>query len=222
MQRAVDENVVMKDCGGCGLLQRPHAVHRGKTRHRCIECRRLAAKQWRQTNWQRRKLRDTWKGMINRCHNPEAMRRWFLATQVPRVSDYADKGIKVCKRWRDPKTGFAAFVKDMGDPPDPKSTLDRLNGKKNYCPSNVRWTDPKTQHENRRTTRWLEAHDPKTGDLLKLPYRGWSRLTGINETTLAKRVKRGVTPDEAVKPIEALRSSSAYLRRRKLEERPMG
>jgi len=119
-------------CTSCGD---PRARFRQRAdaktlRKSCVKCQAAETKAWRQKNWQRRKLRDTWRGMIRRCHEP-AHRRWNNAVNhpIPKTRDYADLGIKVCKRWR---ASFEAFVEDMGPPPTPQHTLDRIRNAGHY------------------------------------------------------------------------------------------
>jgi hypothetical protein len=81
------------------------------------------------------KTYHTWRGMIQRCHNPKA-------ANYPR---FGGKGIRVCPRWR---TSFLHFLEDMGERPF-GMTLDRKNGRKGYSRANCRWRTPKQQVANR-------------------------------------------------------------------------
>lgn len=57
---------------------------------------------------------------------------------------YGLKGITVCERWQ----SFVNFLADMGERPA-GTTLDRIDGKGNYVPGNVRWATIEVQNANR-------------------------------------------------------------------------
>jgi len=77
----------------------------------------------------------SWQMMKNRCLNPNAVDYKY----------YGAKGITVCKRW----LIFENFFKDMGERPDPKASIDRINNIKNYCKSNCKWSSRLEQARNR-------------------------------------------------------------------------
>lgn len=66
---------------------------------------------------------------------------------------YGAKGIKVCKAWL---KSFEKFACDVGEPPSSKHTLDRIDGRKNYCKSNCRWVTQKEQMRNTCANIWVE------------------------------------------------------------------
>jgi hypothetical protein len=80
---------------------------------------------------------NSWKGMRDRCKNPN----------IPDYENYGAKGVTVCEKW---DNSFEAFLADMGERPD-GMTLDRINPFGNYEPDNCRWADYHTQRINRRS-----------------------------------------------------------------------
>jgi hypothetical protein len=76
--------------------------------------------------------------MRDRCNNPNNKA----------YKNYGGRGITVCNRWKN----FVNFITDVGERPL-GLTLDRINNELGYFPENVRWTDNKTQVDNRRVRR---------------------------------------------------------------------
>jgi hypothetical protein len=74
--------------------------------------------------------------MLERCYRP----------QHHKAHLYHARGIRVCAAWR---RDFWRFVRDMGERPSPRHTLDRIDGSKGYRPGNVRWALPREQSRNR-------------------------------------------------------------------------
>ncbi len=102
-----------------------------------------------------------WKAMINRCHNPKSHS----------FNRYGGRGIKVCKRWMN----VLVFLEDMGPPPSPHHSVDRINNNKGYSPTNCRWATPKEQARNMRTNHHVRYNGKsKTvaewSEILKIPY----------------------------------------------------
>lgn len=136
-----------------------------------------------------------WAGMLNRCTNP-SNDSW---------SRYGGRGIRVCQRWL---ASFEAFLKDVGPRPSLRHSLDRFpNNDGNYEPGNVRWATARQQCANMSTNRVIEW------DGKKLTVQEWSRLTGIDATTIGWRLKRGWGPPRIFSPPRALRPSSSRPRR---------
>lgn len=87
-------------------------------------------------NIKRTKTEDTYYSMVRRCHTPG-----FGSYET-----YGARGISVCDRWRE---SIHNFVEDMGLRPSLKHTIDRINSKGNYEPSNCRWSGPLRQALNK-------------------------------------------------------------------------
>lgn len=96
---------------------------------------------FRTTNTEGEVIKDyrysTYRGMIKRCYDKKCKG----------YSDYGGRGIKVCARWR---KSFLNFIKDIGERPSIKYTIDRVDNDGNYCVSNFRWATRSTQNKNRR------------------------------------------------------------------------
>ena len=78
--------------------------------------------------------------MINRCYSKTHKK----------YKDYGGRGIRVCDRWL---KKFDRFYADMGDPPGPGYSIDRINVDGNYEPRNCRWATHKQQANNRRNSK---------------------------------------------------------------------
>src|ERR1051325_8924806 len=87
-------------------------------------------------------------------HNMRARCFYECHDRYPR---YGGRGITVCAQWRDSKTGFVAFLKDVGCAPSPKHTLGRIDNEGQYEPGNVEWQLPKPQSNNRTTNHWITS-----------------------------------------------------------------
>lgn len=85
-----------------------------------------------------------WSNMKSRCYNPNC----------PEFARYGGRGIKVCSEWLN---DFAKFYSDVGDPPGPGLSMDRIDNNGDYRPGNVRWATAKEQIANARNVFRLRA-----------------------------------------------------------------
>lgn len=122
-----------------------------------------------------------WKAMWQRCRkHPEYVGR-----------------ILVCDAWR----SFVSFYADMGDPPSPGHTLDRIDNDQGYGPSNCRWATRQEQAENRRNVQ------PLTVGGRTQTIKAWSREVGVSATTIRRRLSAGFSVEEAFQQGKRLHSA---------------
>lgn len=119
-----------------------------------------------------------WANMKDRCDNPNNKR----------YKHYGGRGISYCKRWG----RFEAFLKDMGERPSSRHSIDRINNDGNYCKKNCKWSTASEQNANRQCVSLISAYGKTmtAGD--------WAKLTGLNRSTIDRRIKRGIAPEVAV------------------------
>jgi hypothetical protein len=215
---------IMAVCARCEK-PKPHRERSdrpGKPQSVCLDCQKAYLAQYREERWAEEKLRDTLKGMINRCHRPDTMKRWAAAAGIAGAwRDYGAAGVKVCDGLRAGKKGLDLFREVVGLPPTKAHTLDRIDpygsytcGRCDSCreagaPTNIRWADKATQDANRKNARPIPGFDPDTGDFVELTITEWARRLDVDRSLLARRLKalpiervlvRGPRDDDAEVP----------------------
>jgi hypothetical protein len=134
----------------------------------------------------RHPLYNRWKDLKKRCYNPRSKS----------YHNYGGRGIKVCDRWR---VSFSNFLSDMGDSFTPGKTIDRIDNDGDYCKENCRWATPVEQCGNTRKNRIVVVG----GSGVHLSELG--RRSGIPWQTIASRLNRGMSPEDAVSMAQANR-----------------
>lgn len=119
-----------------------------------------------------------WENMLSRCRNPK----------MTEYANYGGRGIVVCSRWHQ----FVAFLADMGTRPSSDYSLDRIDVNGHYEPGNCRWATRQQQANNTRTNRIVTFN----GCLYTLAQL--SRLTGVAQYSLTRRLNAGLTVEQAV------------------------
>lgn len=139
-------------------------------------------------------LYSTWSGMIQRCTD----------TNTDKYPVYGGRGIRVCAEWRRDFKLFHDYVSQLSDYGKKGYTLDRIDNDGNYEPGNIRWASPATQARNQHSNRMI-THNGKTQCL-----RDWANELGINERTLASRLKKEGDAERALTtPIGPNRNSGS-------------
>ena len=116
-----------------------------------------------------------WYNIKSRCTNPNS-EKWAL---------YGGRGVTLCERW----LTFENFLQDMGSPPSPSHTIDRIDVNGPYSPENCRWATPTAQANNRRNNVRLAG---KT-------LAEHARELGITPETIRYRIATGADPLSATK-----------------------
>jgi len=132
---------------------------------------------------------NIWKNIIART----------TSTNLPCSNRYIGRGITVCDEWRH---SFEQFYKDMGAKPTPKHTIDRINNDGGYSPDNCRWATYKEQNSNKSNT----VHVTING--ITKTTNQWSAITGVSNSVIHRRIKRGWNPVRAT--TESARKITTY------------
>lgn len=115
---------------------------------------------------------NTWRAIKDRCYN----------TNHSSYKNYGGRGIKMSKRWFN---SFELFLKDMGEKPTIKHSIERKRVNGNYTKSNCVWLEKSKQAKNTRKSRWIE-HDGR-----KMILEDWASELGVKSWLISNRLKRG-------------------------------
>lgn len=111
-----------------------------------------------------------WGSMIQRCANHKNCN----------YKNYGAKGIKVCDSW----LNFSNFIKDMGERPTKKHSIDRINNDGDYTPENCEWRTTKQQRNN-TSRNVFYTYKGET-----LTSRQWSERIGGSKNVFDQRVNK--------------------------------
>lgn len=151
----------------------------GNTRScKCLqyESQKLTSRTHNTTNTRTYKI---WAGMKARILNPKE----------PSYKNYGGRGLDIYKPWLQ----FENFLKDMGHPPSPDLSLERIDNNRGYYPDNCEWATRMKQMSNTRHNRYLTIGN-ETYHISE-----WARRQNMKYgETIISRLRRGHSPEEAV------------------------
>ena len=126
------------------------------------------------------RLYIAWQHMKQRCCNPKNDRYKY----------YGGRGISICEDWMQ----FEPFEQwALSNGYEDELTIDRIDVNGDYCPENCRWVTWETQQNNKRNNNIIEAFGEKR------TLAEWSKISGVNRTTIQKRINVcGQTPEKAM------------------------
>lgn len=97
------------------------------------------------TKWRNRRIGHIFRGMKNRCYNPnDKDYRWYGA-----------KGIKIVDEWINNPELFEDWSIENGY--NDNLTIDRIDSDKDYCPENCRWIVLNNNSKYKSTTSLIEV-----------------------------------------------------------------
>lgn len=135
------------ECGNIGevqlaCLRNKHSISCG-----CEQKKRVAKAQFKHGFADKHPLYSTWKNMKKRCNNPNATE----------YENYGGRGICVCKDWSNNFKSFYNWAINNGW--SKKLIIDRIDNNGNYCPENCRWTNVKTQVNNKTNNHYIKYNE---------------------------------------------------------------
>jgi len=125
---------------------------------------------------------NRWSGMMQRCYNPQSVSYKY----------YGGKGIEVCKEWHDHYV-FSEWYEQNKPKGLKRSSIERLDNNKDYCPGNCRVIELAKQNKNKG-----RGEEKKL--ILGRTYKEWAKELGISVQNCRMRYYRyGVSLFEAYK-----------------------
>jgi len=111
-----------------------------------------------------------WLSMRQRCNDPNHKN----------FKNYGALGITVCNEWTH---SFETFLRDMGEKPFPRASIDRIDTLLGYFPENCKWSTHKEQQNNKRDNKRI-AIDGVIHTVAQVSAR-----YGVPERTVFNRLK---------------------------------
>lgn len=161
------------ECGGEGVVA-ANNLRSGNTKS-CGCLKKKAGERTKTHGMSGTKAYELWSAMIQRGRGN-------------RAETYAKRGIVVCERWK----SFESFLEDVGHPPGPGYSIERVDNDKGYEPGNCVWLPMSDQWRNRTNTSFHQYGGKQ------MTLREISEVCGIGYATLRHRVKvQGMSLEQA-------------------------
>lgn len=156
------------DCGNTTIVNE-NKLKTGNTKScGCLKKERLTKHGLSKT-----KLYNVYQQMIERCYNPNCKN----------YKKYGANGITVCPEWHEKDKGFIAFYNWAIDSGYKEGlTIDRINGKGNYEPSNCRWATYEQQNTNLKISK--NNKSGYVGCFYLKKYKKWLANISIHNKTV--------------------------------------
>lgn len=103
---------------------------------------------------------------------------------------YGGRGITICSEWKDNFECFYKWAMTHGYTDD--LTIERVDVNLGYNPNNCKWI-PRSEQSNNTRRNIIVTMNGETHTL-----KQWSSILGLKYGTIASRVKRGWTPEDAL------------------------
>lgn len=136
------------------------------------------------TNHSKHPLYEVWRTIRKRCGQSPQGRNY------KDYARYGGRGIRMCREWAESYEAFYEWAMTHGWKPG--LTVDRVCNNRGYSPYNCRFVSRRAQANNRSTNTRVRANGEEH------TIAQWSRITGIKETAILQRIKRGMDPARAV------------------------
>lgn len=125
----------------------------------------------------------SWFSMKQRCYN----------SNNKSYKNYGARGIVVCDRWLH---SFENFLKDMGERPSLKFSLDRVDSNGIYEPSNCKWSTMEEQQNNKRNSVKIKINDKE------FSIKEIASMYNIGESRIRGWRRRGMSIEDKLKTLK--------------------
>ena len=172
----------MKRCSMCGKIKFITEFYRDKYKkdkhtHCCKNCSEVKKSKWLlEMKKKFNGLYTVWRNIKRRCYSVNSFDfKW-----------YGERGITVCKEWRN---SFQAFYDWAKDKHKKELEIDRLNNNGNYCPENCRFI---THTENMRNSSSAKLNVEKVRKIRELLKKGKlsqekiGKIFGVEQAVISK------------------------------------